>query len=196
MSQTYFWNSGNITLTLSKWGLGSPPRLPKLQSSNAGVKTLYIGVLFISLESYQNVNVENGLIWAIWTFAAQVMTKKRSKIKLTIWLPTTKSQESTRPQCVQVECNTPLKSSWQELQVCFRTHPNRRSEQRVMTSQSGKSPNQDSFRTPPWESWDKKSLGCRCCGKAQRILYGGRWWFPPSSGRGESCESRVTRGLS
>jgi hypothetical protein len=62
MSQTYFWNSGNITLTLSKWGLGSPPRLPKLQSSNAGVKTLYIGVLFISLESYQNVNVENGLI--------------------------------------------------------------------------------------------------------------------------------------
>jgi hypothetical protein len=27
------------------------------------------------------------------------------------------------------------------------------------------------------------------------ILYGGRWWLPPSPGRGESCESEVTRGL-
>jgi len=33
-------------------------------------------------------------------------------------------------------------------------------------------------------------------GKAQRILYGGRWWLPPSPGRVESNESRVARGLS
>jgi hypothetical protein len=26
--------------------------------------------------------------------------------------------------------------------------------------------------------------------------YGGRWWLPPSSGRGESSESKVARGLS
>jgi hypothetical protein len=25
----------------------------------------------------------------------------------------------------------------------------------------------------------------------QRILYGGRWWLPPSSGRGESSESML-----
>jgi len=24
----------------------------------------------------------------------------------------------------------------------------------------------------------------------QRILYGGRWWLPPSPGRGESCGSK------
>jgi hypothetical protein len=30
----------------------------------------------------------------------------------------------------------------------------------------------------------------------QSILYGGRWWLPPSPGCGESCESRVARGLS
>jgi hypothetical protein len=29
------------------------------------------------LESYQNVDVENGLAWAIWTYAAQVMAKKK-----------------------------------------------------------------------------------------------------------------------
>jgi len=43
---------------------------------------------------------------------------------------------------------------------------------------------------------DKKSFGCRCHGETQRILYGGRWWLPPSLGRGESCESRIAHGLS
>jgi len=111
-------------------------------------------------------------------------------------LLTIKSRESIRPRCVQVECNTSLESFQGELQVCFIPHPNRRSEQRVMNSQSPRSPNQNSFGTPPWESRDKKPFGCRCCGKTQKILYGGRCWLPQSSGRGESCESRVARGLS
>jgi hypothetical protein len=122
--------------------------------------------------------------------------KEKSGIKLTIWLPTTKSRESTRPQCVQVKCNTSLESSRQELQVFFRFHPNQRSEQRVITSQSDGNPNWDSFRTPFWESRDKKPFECRCRGEAQRILYGGRWWLPLSSGHGESCESRVVHDLS
>jgi len=65
-----------------------------------------------------------------------------------------------------------------------------------MTSQSLGSPNRDSFGTPPWESQDKKPFRCRCHGETQRILYGGRWWLPLSSGRGESYESKVARGLS
>jgi hypothetical protein len=35
--------------------------LPKVQSLISRVKTLCIGVFFISLESYQSVDVENGL---------------------------------------------------------------------------------------------------------------------------------------
>jgi hypothetical protein len=50
-----------MTLTLLKWGLGSPPRLLKLQSLIAGVKTPRFGVFFISLENYRNVDVKNGL---------------------------------------------------------------------------------------------------------------------------------------
>jgi len=50
-----------MTLTFPKWGLGSPPRLPKLQSSIAKVKTPRLEVFFISLEIYQSVDVENGL---------------------------------------------------------------------------------------------------------------------------------------
>ncbi len=67
-----------MKLTLPKWGLGSPSKLPKFQSSIAEVKTPCIGVFFISLESYQSVDVENGLVWAIWTFAAHVMAKRKA----------------------------------------------------------------------------------------------------------------------
>jgi hypothetical protein len=30
------------------------------------------------LESYQNVNVQNGLAWLIWTSATQVMAKRKA----------------------------------------------------------------------------------------------------------------------
>jgi hypothetical protein len=122
--------------------------------------------------------------------------KEWPRVKLAVWLPTTKSRESTRPRCVQMKCDTLLESSQGELQVFFRPHPNSRFEQRVMNSQSPESPNRDSFETPPWKSRDKKPFGCGCRGVMQRILYGGRWWLPLSPGRGEFCESRVARDLS
>jgi hypothetical protein len=65
-----------------------------------------------------------------------------------------------------------------------------------MSAQSPESPNQDSFGTPLWESREKEPFGCKCDEELQRILYGVRWWFPPSSGHGESSESKVARGLS
>jgi len=67
-----------MRLTLPNRGLGSPPGLPKLQSWITRVKTPRIGVFFISLESYESVDVENELAWAIWTSAAQVMYKRRA----------------------------------------------------------------------------------------------------------------------
>jgi len=67
-----------MKLTFPKLGLGSPLGLSKLQSLIVEVKTPCIGVFFISLESYQNVDVENGLTCAIWTFAAQVMAERRA----------------------------------------------------------------------------------------------------------------------
>jgi hypothetical protein len=65
-----------------------------------------------------------------------------------------------------------------------------------MMAQSPRSPNRDNFGTPLWESRDKKPLGRGRGGATQRILYGGRWWLPPSPSRGESSESKVARGLS
>jgi hypothetical protein len=173
-----------MTLTLPKWGLGSPSGLSEIQNSIAGVKTPRLEVFFISLERYWSVDVENGLTWAIWTFITQVMAKERPGIKLAIWLLTIKSRESTQFPCIQATCNIPLESSWRGIQLFFRPHHNQRSTQEVMRLQSCRSPNCYNFRTPTWESQDKKSFGCGPRGEAQNILYGGRWWLLPSLGRG------------
>jgi hypothetical protein len=53
---------------------------------------------------------------------------------------------------MQVEYNTPLESSKESYKFAFKPHPNRKSEQKVMTSQSLGNPKWDSFGTPPWES--------------------------------------------
>jgi hypothetical protein len=65
-----------------------------------------------------------------------------------------------------------------------------------MSVQSPRSPTRDNFKTPPWESREKVPFECGSRGVTQIILYGGRWWLPPSPGRGESNESKVARGLS
>jgi len=122
--------------------------------------------------------------------------KEGPRVKLAVWLPTSKSRESTRFRCVQVKCDTPFKSSQRELQLWFRPRPDLSLGWGVMSAQSPGSPNRDNFETPLWESREKEPFGCRCGGELQRILYGGRWWLPLSPGRGESSESKLARGLS
>jgi hypothetical protein len=113
--------------------------------------------------------------------------KERLGVKLTISLPTTKSQESTWFPCVQVACDIPLESSRRELQCFFKSHFNRRSAHKVMGPQSNGSPNFGNFGTPKYAIWMWASW--------RGVEYiGGRWWLPPSSGRGESCEPKSARG--
>ncbi len=109
---------------------------------------------------------------------------------------TTESQESTRFLCVQVVCDTPLERSRRGLQLQFKPHPNRSSTQEVIVPQSCMTPSLGDFETPMWESRNKKPFGCHSYGMLQSILYGGRWWLPPSPGRDEFCESEVARDSS
>jgi hypothetical protein len=132
----------------------------------------------------------------------KLWAKEGSRVKLAVWLPTIKSQESTQIRRLQEELNMSLESSWRELQNCFRPQLNQRSKQKVMDAQSLGSVNRDSFGTPLWESREKMSFGCSVGRELQKILYGGRWWLPPSPGRGESSESKLpvacpnTKGVS
>jgi hypothetical protein len=148
-----------------------------------GQNTLHWG-FFISLESYQNVDVENGFAWAIWTSTAQVMAKWKAMSQI----------GSLTPDHYKLGIDPTLmraggvwhtvESSRRELQLCFRPRPNRRSEKKVIVPQSCGSPNRGRFGTPKEESRDKKPFGCGCCGEAQRIYTGKvvasleseRWW--------------------
>jgi hypothetical protein len=81
-------------------------------------------------------------------FKHKLWPKKRAKIKLSIWLSTTKSQEWPWFTCMQVLCHIPLESFQQGLQLCFRPQLNRRSAQRVMDFQSHGNPNFWNYGTP------------------------------------------------
>ncbi len=48
----------------------------------------------------------------------------------------------------------------------------------------------DNFETPFRESKEFVPFGCSLHCELERILYGGRWWLPPSLGRGEFCVSK------
>jgi len=126
----------------------------------------------------------------------KLWAKEGPGVKLAVWLPTTKSWESTSSQRLQKECDEALESSRGELQLWFRPHSNRRSKPGDMSVQSPGSSTRDNFGTPPLESREKVPFGCSSRGVTQRIIYGGRWWLPSSSGRDESNESKVARDLS
>jgi hypothetical protein len=65
-------------------------------------------------------------------FKHKLWSKEGPKVKLAIWLPTTKSRESPQFPYVQVVCNIPLESSRQWLQLCFKPHLNQRFSNKVM----------------------------------------------------------------
>jgi hypothetical protein len=70
-------------------------------------------------------------------------------VNLSIWLPTTKRQESTQFPCVQVVCDIPLESYRQGIKLCFRPHFNQKYACKVMGPQS-----RGNLGTPTWEFRD------------------------------------------
>jgi hypothetical protein len=120
----------------------------------------------------------------------KLWAKKRPGVKLAVWLPTTKSRESTSSRRLQRECNMELKISRGELQLWFRLRSNWNWQLGDMSSRSPGTPTRDSFETPPWESWEKKPFGCSLGGRLQRTLYERRWWLPPSPNHGATNVSK------
>jgi hypothetical protein len=59
-------------------GVGVPKGLLNLQSAIAGAKSPCLEEFFISLKRFWSVDVQNGLAWAIWTSATQVMGKRKT----------------------------------------------------------------------------------------------------------------------
>jgi hypothetical protein len=114
------------TLEMGIWE--SSGTLEILEFDCKGQNTSHWGVFYI-IGKLLKCRCRRWARWTIWTSATQVMAKTKvesqtTRVKLAVWFPTIKSRRSTQPKCVQVECNTPLESSQQELQVYFRPRPN------------------------------------------------------------------------
>jgi len=60
--------------------------------------------------------------WPFGHLSPKLWAKERSGVKLAVWLPTTKSRESTSSRHPNWECDTSLERSRRGLQVCFRPH--------------------------------------------------------------------------
>jgi hypothetical protein len=93
--------------------------------------------------------------------------KERPGVKMVVWFLTTESQESTQFPCVQVACDTSLKSSRQELQLWFKLRPDQRFARKVMVLQSCGTSNFGNFAI----QMEKKPFRCHSYGVVQNILY-------------------------
>jgi hypothetical protein len=86
--------------------------------------------------------------WSFGHLQPKLWAKEGPGVKLTVWLPTTKSQESTFSRHAMGEWNTALESSRRGLQVWFRPRPDWRSGREAMMSQNPGSPKPGQF----WDS--------------------------------------------
>jgi hypothetical protein len=75
----------------------------------------------------------------------KLWAKEGPGVKLAVWLPTTKSRESTSSQRPLTECDMALESFRGELRLWFRPYPNQRPGREVMFVQSLGTPTRDSF---------------------------------------------------
>jgi hypothetical protein len=78
--------------------------------------------------------------WPFGHLQPKLWAKERPGVKLAIWLPTTKSRESTSSRPPNWECDTSLERSRRGLQVWFRPRCNQTLQSGVMSSQSPGTP--------------------------------------------------------
>jgi hypothetical protein len=78
--------------------------------------------------------------WPFGYLQSKLWAKEGPGVKLAIWLPTTKSWESTSSQRLNWECDTALESSRRELQLWFKARPDPSSGRGAMAVQSSGSP--------------------------------------------------------
>jgi hypothetical protein len=130
------------------------------RGQSQGSKLIWLKISLYHWKYFRNQMSKMGLHDPFGHLKHKLWPEEGPRVKLPIWPPTAKSQESPWFPCVQVACNIMLKSSWWGLKLFFGPHLNQRSAHKIMGLQSHKSPNLGNFGTPTWESRDKTTFGC------------------------------------
>ncbi len=159
------------SLTLGKLGdLESPGTLECLELDSKAQNTSHWGVFSVIEKVLKRRYRKWPRIWSFGHLQPKLGAKEGPGVKLAIWLPPTKSRESTCSRHAFWECNMVLKSFFWGLQLWFRSHPARRSGRGAMKSQNPGTPTWDSFGTPLWESREKVTFRRGCHKESQSIL--------------------------
>jgi hypothetical protein len=155
MSQPHFGQVWRWDSHSQKVGTWSPPGLLQLQSSTTEGKTPCLELFFIPLERPWSVDVENGLAWAIWTSATQVIVERRAGSQIDSLTPDhKKSGIDPTPGCAEgvrhaigklLRRNTRFLQTSSQFEVWAGSYE-------LPKSQSPGTPNRDNFKAPPWES--------------------------------------------
>jgi hypothetical protein len=128
--------------------------------------------------------------WRFGHLQPKLWAKEGPGVKLAVWLSTTKSRESTSFRRPIWACDMALKRSQRGLQLWFRPRCDPTLQSGVMAVQSSGSP-AGTISGLHFGSPGKLCHSDVASATSRREYYmGGRWWLPPSSGRGESCVSK------
>jgi hypothetical protein len=135
MSQPHLPSVGVKPNTWKSWGFGVLWDSRMFRARQQGPKHLALGS-WCHWKGFEMLISKIASHWSFGHLQPKLWAKEGPGVKLAIWLPTTKSQESTSSRHPIQECNMALKRSWQELQLWFRPRCNRTLQLGVMAVQS------------------------------------------------------------
>jgi hypothetical protein len=139
MSQPHFGQVWGWSPTLPKLRIWSPMGLPNVRQQ--GPKHLALRCSWCHWKGLGTWISKMASHWPFGHLQPKLWAKEGPGVKLAVWLPTTKSRESTSSRPQNLECDTSLERYWRGLHVWFRPRRDQTSQSRVMSAQN--------LRTPP-----------------------------------------------
>jgi hypothetical protein len=138
---TLTWPSVGVKPNIWKsWGFGVLRDSRMFRARQQGPKHLALGYYWCHWKGLEGQISKMPSHWAFGHLSRKLWAKEGPGVKLAIWLPITKSQESTSSRSPNRECDTSLERSRQGLQVRFRPRRDPISQSGVMSSQSPRTP--------------------------------------------------------
>jgi hypothetical protein len=140
MLQPHLAKCGGETQHLQSWGFGVLWDSWMFRARQQGPKHLRLRCSWGHWKGLETYISKMASHWSFGHLQPKLWAKEGPGVKLAVWLPATKSQESTSFRHPIWECNMALKRSWRGLQLWFRPRHDLTLHSGVMSSQSSGTP--------------------------------------------------------